>query len=307
MLDSHPLILGGPEFLHLPDIIDLRRKLHVSIDLEWIDLFFNKNDIDRYIIAIVEKIFLPLADKYHCQYYSEKTPDNILVFSELIDLFPESHFIYVNRDPRGIVSSMKRVKERAIKKGIKPPHFCGNTAKSIAYTNRCIQAGFKASEKAPDKVLNLVFEKLLLNPEEETNRICKFIGVEWHEGMLQPGNKEHLGAQAITTKSNELWYNKDSYNQNVVIQNKEKWKRQLTNWQKIKVTWAFKDNVKLLESGYDFSLENMTQNVKIAHKGYVCFLWFSFWILKSLQKGIRKLPGIKIIRNGTLAIAKYLG
>ncbi len=112
MLDSHPLILGGPEFLHLPNVINLRRTIHSSISREWIDIICTRDDVDRYIISSIKKLFLPLADKYQCEFYSEKTPENILVFSELIELFPEAYFIQVIRDPRGIVSSMQQVKKQ---------------------------------------------------------------------------------------------------------------------------------------------------------------------------------------------------
>ena len=129
MLDSHPLILGGPEFLHLPDIIELRRKLHYSIGREWISLFCTRDDVDRYLISVISKLFLSLSGKYHCEFYSEKTPENILVFSELIELFPEAHFIQVIRDPRAILSSMRQVKKRAIEKGIKQPDFVSKYCK----------------------------------------------------------------------------------------------------------------------------------------------------------------------------------
>ena len=117
MLDSHPLVLGGPEFLHLPDIIELRRKLHSSISRGWIDIFCSREDVDTHLIEAINKLFLSLSKKYHCEIYSEKTPENILVFFELMELFPEAHFIQVIRDPRAILSSMQQVKQRAIAKG----------------------------------------------------------------------------------------------------------------------------------------------------------------------------------------------
>ena len=38
ILDSHPVICGGPEFHHLPDIMNLRKALRDSIAKGWIDL-----------------------------------------------------------------------------------------------------------------------------------------------------------------------------------------------------------------------------------------------------------------------------
>ena len=200
MLDSHPLILGGPEFLHLPDFIKLRRKLHYSIGREWISLFCTRDDVDRYLISLISKLFLSLAGKYHCEFYSEKTPDNILIFSELIELFPEAHFIQVIRDPRAILSSMQQVKKRAIEKGIKQPDFVTNTDRGVAYIKRCHDAGFKAHKHAPGKVFTVMYEHLLETPERETKKICNFLGIEWNDLMLHPGDKAHLGSQALTKK-----------------------------------------------------------------------------------------------------------
>ncbi len=123
MLDSHPLIFGGPEFLHIPDLLELRKKFHYSISVDYISVFCSKDEVDRFLVSWVESLFLPLADKENCDLYSEKTPENVLVFSEMIEIFSQSHFIQVIRDPRAIVSSMQQVKRRAVQKGIAIPFF----------------------------------------------------------------------------------------------------------------------------------------------------------------------------------------
>ncbi|NIA09336.1 MAG: hypothetical protein GWP10_06315 [Nitrospiraceae bacterium] len=94
MLDSHPDILGGPEFLHIPHIINLRKGLQHSIEREWIDLICSYDDVDKAICLLIECLLLPLADRHGCKFLSEKTPENVLVFSELISLFPGARFIY---------------------------------------------------------------------------------------------------------------------------------------------------------------------------------------------------------------------
>ena len=84
MLDSHPDICGAPELLHLRDIIDLRRKLHSSIELGWIDIICSHEDVDQLTASLVEGLLLPLADRQGCRLVSEKTPPNFLVFPELL-------------------------------------------------------------------------------------------------------------------------------------------------------------------------------------------------------------------------------
>ena len=306
MLDSHPLILGGPEFLYLPKIIDLRRRLHSAISKGWIDIICTRDDVDGYIISLIKKLFLPLADKNQLEFYSEKTPDNILVFSELIELFPEAHFIQVIRDPRAIVSSMQQVKKRTIDKGLNVPYYCADIFKSMAYIKKCFDAGFTASKNTPNKVLTIVYEHLVTNPEKETKRICKYLGIEWNDLMLYPGDKEHLGQQAITTNSNEIWYDSKAYNRNPDNRNIEKWQSKLTLGQQIRTIMAFKGNRDLIQYGYDFSLDSLTQANYILTRCYYFYLRLSSAIYRFSSFVVRKIPGISLLKKGLLAIVRFL-
>ena len=272
MLDSHPLILGGPEFLHLQHIVDLRRRLHSSITKGWIDIICTREDVDSYLIELIEKLFLHLADKHQCEFYSEKSPENILVFSKLIELFPRAHFIQVIRDPRAIVTSMQQVKKRAVNKGLKPPAFTANIATRLAYVKKCFDAGFTAAKDAPGNVLTVAYEHLLMNPEIETKKICSFLGIDWNDSMLRSGEKEHLGQLALTTSSDEIWYDAKAYNRNPDSQNIEKWQSELTFGQQIRTIMAFKDNEDLMQYGYNFSLDSLAQRNYILVRSYFLYL-----------------------------------
>jgi hypothetical protein len=307
MLDSHPFILGGPEFLHLKDIIELRRKFHYSISRGWIDILCTKKDVDNHIISTIEKRLLPLADDHQCQFYSEKTPENILVFSELIELFPEAHFIQVIRDPRAIVSSMKQVKERAINKGLEPPDYCVNISASTAYIKKCFDAGFTAIKNSPDKVLTVIFEQLLINPEKETKQICSFLGIEWNALMLRPADKKHLGERAITNKSNEIWYDLKSYYQNPDYRNVDKWRSELPLGHQIITTLAFMGNQELSKYGYDLSVSSLKQGHHVLLRSYFLCLRSAKVLYRYFSLLVRKIPGISLIRNGLFAVARFLG
>lgn len=297
ILDSHPLILGGPEFLHLHDIIDLRGKINTSIAREYINIICTKEEVDGYLASFVEDIFLRLADKKQCEFYSEKTPTNILVFSELIELFPEAHFIQVLRDPRSIVSSMQQVRKRAIEKGLNRPYFIENSRASISYIKRCVAAGFLASKNEPDKVLTIVYEELLGSPEKETQKICKFLGIEWSEKMLYPGEKNHLGEQAITVKSGEMWYDKNMYNRNIDAGTTLKWQKNLTLGQQIKILLAFKDFSELESCGYDFSLNSLSKVNPLVLKSYYFSLWSISKIYTAFRLLVRKAPGSSVVKR----------
>jgi hypothetical protein len=303
-MDSHPLIVGGPEFLHLPDLIELRRKLHFSITKGWTDIFLSRQDVDNHFIFFINKLFLSLSEKYHGEYYSEKTPENIFVFSELMALFPEAHLIQVIRDPRAILASMQEVKLRAIAKGLKPPSFTASTSKSIAYIKKCVDAGANACRQAPEKVLNVVFEHLLDNPELETQKICRHVGIEWDEHMLRPGDKKHLGADAITKNSNEIWYDSESYNRNISSYSSNNWKKQLSLYQQLRVTMVFSDNTELRRCGYDFSLASLVHGHRIFTGIYIYGLYFLLTLFRFTKTTIRKIPMFTFLKNSLKRRAK---
>ena len=280
MLDSHSDILGGPEFLHLQDIIYLRKKLRRSISVGWIDLYCSHDDLDEHLRALVQNLFLPLADKHACKYMSEKSPENILVFSELMELFPEAHFIHVIRDPRAIVSSMRDVSIRAKQKKINIPAFTANILASIAYTLRCFDAGFAALKKAPDKTLTVTYESLAKDPEKETVKICQFLGLEWDSRMMAPHKKKHLGEKAITSKSGEIWYDVKTYYQKPHDKNIEKWQKRLSSIQQIRISRAFKNYEELQALGYDFSLKDIPQAKRFFMTVFVIILEFGLKLYK---------------------------
>lgn len=304
MLDSHPDICGGPEFLHVPEFINLRRNLHRSISIGHIDLFCSYDDVDRHIIALIENLLLPLADKQGCEFLSEKTPENVLVFSDLIELFPDAHFIHVIRDPRAIISSMQQVGRRAKDKGFKPPAFSANISASIAYVRKCFDAGLNASKNAPDKVLTVVYERLVKYPEREIKKICNFLGVEWTKQMMYPGNKKHLGENAITTNSNEIWYDVKTYYRNPDSKSTDKWKSNLKLSHQVRIVTAFKDYEELKQFRYCFSKDGLPQAKRLLWTNCVLFYRIKGGLHKYVSALTRRIPFVNRIRRALLLIVR---
>jgi hypothetical protein len=266
ILDSHPDIFGGPEFLHLPDIIALRSKLHRSIEREWITLFCNREGVDAKIRELIESLLLPTAKAQHVKFLSEKTPENILVFSELAELFPDAHFIHVVRDPRAIVASMLQVGARAKGKNVRTARYAYSLHEAIRYLKKSLDAGFKAGSAFPDKIHTVLYEKLVTAPEQEIRKICDYLDIDWQPAMLAPANQNHAGERAITVNSDELFYDRETYYSNPHSASLEKWKRTLSPAQQIAVIDAFKENSTLQAFGYDLSSSSLDVKSRIAGK-----------------------------------------
>jgi len=258
MLDSHPDVLGGPEFLHIPDIIQLRSKLHTSLSREWITLITSYDEVDDQIRSLIENFLFPFARRHNVKILSEKTPENILVFPEVTELFPDARLIQVVRDPRAIVASMLEVAARARKKGLQPAPFTKNMEAAIRRVKECYSSGFKAANNNSGNVLTVTYEALVKQPEAETKRICEFLQINWDPAMLTPGAKNHIGEQAITVKSNELWYDAKTYNRDPFTESLEKWKTVLTPIQQVTISKVFQNNPDFTRLGYDFSTKSIS-------------------------------------------------
>ena len=263
MLDCHSDILGGPEFLHLPDIIELRKKLRTSLDRKWINLICSYEDVDDRIREMIEGFLISFADKENTRLLCEKTPESVLVFSELAEVLPDARFIHVVRDPRATIASLLEVGKKAAQRGKTPPIQTRNLNVAIKCVKQCLEKGLDAVEKVSDRLLTIRYEDLASEPEAVTKKICHFLDLEWQPELCAPSDKKHIGEQAITVNSNEIWYDKKSYNRNPTTESLEKWKQSLSPTHQIAIFNAFGSDSRLSELGYSLSIEHLTTSERI--------------------------------------------
>ncbi len=249
ILDSHPTIYGGPEFDHVPTILALRKALLDSVASGRIDVFCDIGDVDDAIGSFIEQLLLPTADKNNCDTLSEKSPMNIIAFVGLLDVFPSARFFHVIRDPRATVSSLMQVAVRAKQRNFPQSPFTRNVATAIQTIRQCDAVGFQAAAIAPGRVMRVLYERLVTDPETVTKEMCTFLGVEWSPEMLHPGQKRHAGEKAL----DGVWYGREDYYRDPVPSEIDKWRRLLPVEQQRVVTDAFKDDENYGRLGYDFS------------------------------------------------------
>lgn len=258
MLDSHPEVLGGPEFHHLPDIVDLRRRLHESLDREWIDEFCTRERADELLRKLIEAFLLPLADRHERPILSEKTPSNVKVFGALLELFPAARCVHVVRDPRAVVASMLKVGRRAREQGWDSPRFTKSTLEAIGEIRRSYGAGLAAEAEHAGRVLHVRYEDVVTDPAGESRRMCEFLGLDWSDRMVHPGRFEHVGASPIV---NEVWYREEEYQRDPDPAELGKWRGRLSGWQEAAVTAAFRNDDTLARLGY--ALEDGTRSARL--------------------------------------------
>jgi hypothetical protein len=259
VMDSHPEICGGPEFDRIPEIVRLRNKLRASVDSGRIRVFCSREDVDRETALFIGRLLSPYAEERGCKVISEKTPWNVLVFQDLLEICPEARFIFCVRDPRAVVASLLQVGARAKAKGVNSPPFTRSVSAAIKTIKTTNGAGFGAVNRS-DRVLPVVYERVVASPERETKRICSFLRMPWSEEMLRPGEKDHDGEKVL----DNVWYDPKMYGSNFDPSRADKWKSQLSLSDRAAIVTLFESDENLKDLGYDLADEGLSATRRVA-------------------------------------------
>ncbi|MBM4076829.1 MAG: sulfotransferase, partial [Planctomycetes bacterium] len=251
MLDAHSDILGGPEFDHIPDMIQLRHTLHHAIQKGRIDFFCTSGTVDLHVATLIESLLLASADRHGCRLLSEKSPLNILVFDELLELFPFARFVNVVRDPRSVIASMLQVGKRAVARGERTPDYTFDHRAAITIVTKCLDCGFQAVECRPDRVTTIVYDRLVREPELEMRKLCEFLGVSFQPGMLRPSTHADPVHRQVIERDRGIWAT-EPFSKDPVATETEKWKEQLTPAQQEDIANAFRNRSDLKRLGFTF-------------------------------------------------------
>jgi len=119
----------------------------------------------------------------------DQTPQNVFYISEILDVYQDSFFISMIRDPRDVLLSQKRKWKRRFLGGAHATWF--ETIR--AWTNyhpltisKLWNSAMRAGEKASDnRVMKVKFEELLQYPDKIIESICGFIGIQFSASMKE--------------------------------------------------------------------------------------------------------------------------
>ena len=229
MLDGHSEIYGGPEFDHLPATCKLFSQYVQGIKNKRQVPFYTEEDAIDHFNTLISDFFDSKLNKEGKQIFSEKTPANLLHFSELIRVFPKAKFIWVVRDPRANVYSFRKV--ASSRKISKSENFIGaNIIKDIELMRNYFVAGQKFLSENKERCLIVYYEDLMSRTKEVMLSVCEFLTVDFQEEMLDTERKNDT-TDIIEKGADDLkgFVNKDLYEGKVNRSIKDEWRENLSD------------------------------------------------------------------------------
>jgi len=133
----------------------------------------------------VREVFQCHADADGKPRWINKTPQNLLVGKQLLQLFPESRFLLCVRDPRAtIASAMRR------------PWGPRTVEQGVSWWTQQAQLGLNLQAEFPDRVLTVRYEDVLSDPRTTLERILRFSGEAGAEKIIRAHQAAGMTLQA---------------------------------------------------------------------------------------------------------------
>jgi hypothetical protein len=188
MVDAHSKIAIPPETHFLPQVIerstamtDPRREIAdiIVAGERWPDFEIEETELRNHLLeapatipAVVEAFYLLYAERHGKQRWGEKTPTYLFFMAPLEQLFPEARFIHIIRDGRAVAASNI------------PLSWGPNTVQEAAkWWVQCVEAARLGGQQVRH-YLEVRYEHLVANPRPVLEEVCRFLGLDFEEGML---------------------------------------------------------------------------------------------------------------------------
>ena len=142
------------------------RAMSTRLNLKLGKHFANRSELVALAAAFVDTLFLHAAHSHGKQTWCEKTPQHLLHLDFVWELFPDSAFIHVKRDPRGVVHSLTKQKWA--------PNDLGEAA---VYLREMYSRWFVLREKfdlATCRYCEIKLEDLATSPQSVLDKVTSF-------------------------------------------------------------------------------------------------------------------------------------
>ena len=159
-------------------------------------------------------VFREYAALYGKPRWGDKRPLYLNHIPTLMTLFPDAQIVHIIRDGRDCVASLKRM-----------PWWKTGSISAITRWVQSMNMGNRARRSLrPDQYYEFKYEDLVASPREELEKLCAFLGEEFHEAMLEPSR---VAPDAVPEK--KTWHVRTQ--EAVSTASVNKWAEQLEPWE----------------------------------------------------------------------------
>ena len=147
---------------------------------------------------LLEEWMLRLTHNEGCTHWGYKAPQDFMHLDLLEKIFPGVSYIYIKRDPRKMMASLKYVRDEDGNPGQYHPIFYS------MYWKNASQTMFNHSKN--HKVLQVKFEELIANPQTEAEKIATFLNTSISKDItVKKANTSFSSKKRKTLTPTELW------------------------------------------------------------------------------------------------------
>jgi LPS sulfotransferase NodH len=168
ILNSHTC-LHAPHELHLPDLTVAVAHPHARLAMD--ELATTAVELEHLLWDRL--LHRELASSGKSQII-EKTPGNVFSWKRIAACWPDAKYVFLLRDPLHIAISAYRTRSYP-----SWPAAIDNVAGYLTELRLAMQEL---------RGLTVRYEDLISEPEAVTNRLCRYLGVDWQPAMLTYGN-----------------------------------------------------------------------------------------------------------------------
>jgi hypothetical protein len=183
LLDGHPRFSAGPDAWIVSMALtqrDMAKTLGALLENEFA---VDTATLRRAFAAAIGKILSGRATLSGKARIVEKTPLNVLVFTDLASLFPHAQFVHVVRDGRDVAASLLERAWKDPRTGRLLPQ-CADSAGAGRYWSQLASEGLSAERALGERILRLAYEDIVREPQLTLRRLLEFLGEPYAEEML---------------------------------------------------------------------------------------------------------------------------
>ena len=229
------------EMLNDPDLLRL--------DLPLKEIIERNSDLESFYKDLLQQYMINQGKEY----VGDKDPKNIEYLKLIHDIFPQATIIHIYRDPRAVIAS--RMKAQWSKNRPFWQHI-------LAYKTQ-LSYGREKGNKLFKNYIEIKYENLLEDTQEELKKLCKSLDLEYDANMI-----EFYKTSGDVVQGEEISWKQNCFNP-VMLQNIDKWKNELSEEQIKDIEFVLEDEMKLL--GYE-QIKDSTVSYKLQKQYYKLFI-----------------------------------